>query len=232
MASSFYFETTCETIRQDAFIQQPCSFAVNVMTLLLCIVLVCLFRHRVDWAKLLLVGSVLVFEGWHTLCHANPTVLANRDRTIDITHALFLVSQVALVCVVARYSSATPTFWVVLLVLICVDLYLWRYVRKTWMILSGITITAYLVAFLVLSTRRKGDVRKLFLIGLLLACGAMMLTFEKQWCQALRQRNHAFPLHMITELILCGVIISILTFILSLPRPSKKAFTLCKRSSP
>lgn len=200
---TFEFSNTCERVRHDRLIQQPFSFIINLLTIV--IVSVMLLTNRIDWSLTLLMMTIILFESWHALCHARPHLLADEDRMVDITHSLYLFSMAALTCVVS--TRTRHAFWLGLLALVLLDLYTWTNIRGVWMIFSGLLLAVYLICHLT----HRGSPLFVAWILILFASACIMLYNEKKWCLLTK-----FPLHIITELILCLIIISTLNYLMQI----------------
>jgi len=203
----FSFHRTCEHVHPDAFIGQPFSFSVNILTILLILCLFVRTYHAMPYTALVL--SVVAFELFHALCHARPHLLKDPDRMVDMTHAMFLVSIMTLVWIISECSSdiyRSYWFWGVLGILVISDLFIWSTFRGTRMILSGIVMAMFLTGCIVLPHWKRYK-WWIMCLTLLFVLGAILLQNEKQWC------TPHFPLHVMTELILCLILLTTLYLI-------------------
>jgi hypothetical protein len=165
--------------------------------------------------------SVILFESWHLVCHARPFLLAKPETMVDVTHALYLVSMIALTCFVsARLSSWSRGkiyFWACLWILFILDGVIWvsymkMGVRKIGMIFSGLALAVYLTLFFIMTNYKKMSSVVLGIWVASLIGAFVMLYYEKKWCTP-----SGFPLHIITESILFVIVVCTLYILFSTP---------------
>lgn len=187
---------------------------VNVITILIVAWMLLSRSRSLTQPQIALALTVIGFEVWHAVCHARPSLLTPEDRMLDVTRGLYLTAMVALAAVVYSYGGCMGSpilFWGGFAGLLILDLLVWTTIRRLWMIYSGLLIAVYLLLGLVMSDPRKFYSRRVLFIMMMFFIAGIVLYNEKRWCKSI---GHHFPLHVVTEIVLCLIIISTLDYLL------------------
>lgn len=198
---------TCETPDTHAFVAQPVSAAINLITVL---ALAYVFTQAQSTPARAAIGSYIAFEAWHTFSHVKH--LAGTIQT-NVVHSLgYVISATTLAAILLTSgtasgpsgpsgpsSSPSPLFWIVLAAAIATDLVVWYNVGGIYTIFTGLSILAVIIVGLYPQLPDKLKRRLPFmLVGLALL--AVLFVNEAKNCDAMMDA-YKFPYHAAIEIV-------------------------------
>lgn len=191
---------TCETPKSNAFIAQPISAAINLLTVL---TLVYIYTQTSSLPAHIAITSYIAFEAWHTFSHVKH--LQSTIQT-NVVHTLGYAMSAATLAAILMTSAAnknhqTPhtCFWIALFIVISIDLMVWGHVGGIYTIFTGLSILAVIIIGLYPQLPTKLKVRLPFmLLGLLLL--AALFVNEAVNCDKMMEA-YTFPYHAAIEIV-------------------------------
>jgi hypothetical protein len=192
--SYFPFET-CEKPREDCWIAQPYSTAVNCLNSLIIIFFLIQTKNSYTFFFLF---SIFIFELLHTFSHA-----FHIDGAIqtNIIHGLAYCINAALLYVLYRHSGIAPSLFLSILIMIFVgiDIYALFFLSTVFYILTQflIFLSILFFYFTTLPTQTKSSVKWLVFLGILIVC---LVYNEIRNCDEMAKLYPDAPFHILVEI--------------------------------
>jgi hypothetical protein len=190
---AFFPFNTCETPNKDGLVAQPISATINIIT---CIILIYFaWQARTITVKILLL-SFIAFQAFHAFSHIRHIEGYVQSNVI---HAIwYFVAFMVLFTSMQMSKKSPPIFTILLLIfIIIIDLYLFFYTSKVYMVFTAFTLPIVIVLsyYNTYPAFMKNTIP--YLIVLLIIVSALLLN-EKYNCDAMIAYAN-LPYHAIIE---------------------------------
>jgi len=200
---SFEFpKDTCEKREErerDVFPRQPYSFIVNILSLV--VLFVYLFITRDIFVRFLIFTFIL-FQAWHAFSHF--VHIENSTLQSNMTHFLIYLIAVASIIVIPHlahtesiFSPSSGIHLPIILLLFVLDMWILIHVKGLWMIISGLSVLAYVYVAQV-HAMPKEVVNYRFGAIIFLFLTLLFEINEAINCERM-QRLYPFPYHVLLE---------------------------------
>jgi hypothetical protein len=190
---AFFPFHTCETPNNDGLVAQPVSATINIIT---CIILIYFAWHaRTITIKILLL-SFIVFQAFHAFSHIRHI---EGHVQSNVIHTIWYFVAFMVLFTSMQMSKKPPSIYTILLlsIIILIDLYLFFYTSKVYMVFTAFTLPVIVVLsyYNTYPTFMKNTIPYLILLLIIVA---VLLLNEKYNCEAMIAYAN-LPYHAIIE---------------------------------